>query len=104
MSGCIDMIDPKVSSAVHAYVPPTAWFRNLDDFNAQFGDTNMLFLTKYGELCDVATSGAWLIINHAGLPKLANIIHAKELQKRFDALGVPILALSIEPGSVRTGA
>jgi NAD(P)-dependent dehydrogenase (short-subunit alcohol dehydrogenase family) len=35
--------------------------------------------------------------------KLANILHAKELQKRLDAENVPIIVTSVHPGLVFTG-
>lgn len=37
-----------------------------------------------------------------GQSKLANILHAKELQRRFDAEGVDVLVTSIHPGNVDT--
>lgn len=38
-----------------------------------------------------------------GLSKLANILFTKSLQKRFDAEGVPAIAISLHPGGVKTG-
>lgn len=43
----------------------------------------------------------WRII--AAYTKLANILHAKELQKRLDADSVPIIVTSLHPGVVWTG-
>ncbi|KAI8639081.1 oxidoreductase [Parasitella parasitica] len=39
---------------------------------------------------------------HYGQSKLANILHAKELQRRFDAENVDITVTSLHPGSVAT--
>jgi hypothetical protein len=38
-----------------------------------------------------------------GLGKLANILFTKELQKRFNAEGVPAISISLHPGEVKTG-
>jgi len=37
-----------------------------------------------------------------GHSKLANILHVKELQKRFDAEGTDIICISLHPGAVYT--
>lgn len=39
-----------------------------------------------------------------GLSKLANVLFAKELQKRFDAEKIPAIAVSLHPGVIGTGA
>lgn len=39
----------------------------------------------------------------AGYTKLANLLHAKELQKRLDAQGAPIIVTAIHPGGIMTG-
>jgi hypothetical protein len=38
-----------------------------------------------------------------GLSKLANILFTKEIQKRFDAEGIPAISISLHPGGVLTG-
>jgi retinol dehydrogenase-12 len=35
-----------------------------------------------------------------GQSKLANILHAKELQRRMDAEGAPVVAASVHPGAI----
>lgn len=37
------------------------------------------------------------------LSKLANLLFARQLQKKFDAEGINALAISIHPGEVKTG-
>ena len=41
----------------------------------------------------------WIVY---GQSKLANVLHAKELQKRFDEEGVKVKAFSVHPGAVKT--
>lgn len=42
------------------------------------------------------------VINRYGLSKLANVLFANELQRRFDAEDLSALALSVHPGTVST--
>ncbi|KAF2002878.1 NAD(P)-binding protein [Amniculicola lignicola CBS 123094] len=75
-----------VSSITHYEVPPTARYDSLTSFNESFGreDSAVANYTRYA------------------YAKLANVIFTQELQRRFDAKDVPILALSVHPGGVGT--
>ncbi|KAI0635316.1 NAD-P-binding protein [Trametes polyzona] len=59
-------------------------FRDVNDLNEKFGNSMMSDMYRYA------------------LTKLANVLFAKELQRRFDAEGVPITVLALHPGSVNT--
>ncbi|OSD08182.1 NAD-P-binding protein [Trametes coccinea BRFM310] len=59
-------------------------FRDVNDFNEKFGNNIYSDMRRYA------------------LSKLANILFAKEFQRRVDFEGIPITALSIDPGSVNT--
>ncbi|KAF5005440.1 hypothetical protein FDECE_8105 [Fusarium decemcellulare] len=75
-----------VSSTAHYDSPAGATFNSVDDFNNPFGsedDTTSNYL-RYG------------------FSKLGNILHIKELQRRFDEQDINILALSVHPGGVST--
>lgn len=39
---------------------------------------------------------------HYGMVKLANVLFAQELQRRFDDLGIPITSMSVDPGAVKS--
>lgn len=41
---------------------------------------------------------------YSGYTKLANVLWTTELQRQFDREGISILALSLHPGSIMTGA
>ncbi|KAF2739841.1 short-chain dehydrogenase [Polyplosphaeria fusca] len=75
-----------VASTTHYDVPSTAKFASLADLNASFGDQESpeSQYTRYG------------------FSKLMNVLFAAELQHRFDAEGVPIIAMSLNPGGVAT--
>jgi NAD(P)-dependent dehydrogenase (short-subunit alcohol dehydrogenase family) len=75
-----------VASTAHFDVPSTAKFASLADFNESFGSTDdqMSNYIRYG------------------YSKLMNILFNIELQRRFDAEGVPIIAMSLHPGGVAT--
>jgi hypothetical protein len=62
-------------------------FNSLSSFNAEMEDS------KYGDAA---------FIRH-GLSKLANLLSARQLQKKFDAEGVYAVALSLHLGFVKTG-
>ncbi|KZO90124.1 NAD(P)-binding protein [Calocera viscosa TUFC12733] len=79
-----------VASSQHFKALPTTKFDSIDDFRdkqcapgANVNGMNAKF-ARYA---------------HA---KLANILFAKELQKRLDAAGVPILSISLHPGNIAT--
>ncbi|KAJ7581848.1 short-chain dehydrogenase, partial [Mycena floridula] len=75
-----------VSSRGHRFAPTGTRFRSVEDFNLTLGGTD-----EYaGNL------------NRYGLEKLANILFAKELDRKFRAEGVDALAISVHPGFVRT--
>ncbi|KAK0197107.1 hypothetical protein F5146DRAFT_1108291 [Armillaria mellea] len=73
-----------VSSDGHLYAPETTRFRNIEDLNNEYADHPAPY---YGRYC-------------AG--KLANVLFAKELQRRFDADGTNITVMSLHPGNVNT--
>ncbi|KDQ58065.1 hypothetical protein JAAARDRAFT_129282, partial [Jaapia argillacea MUCL 33604] len=64
-----------VASRGHAFAPSSIRFRDIDDFNQDFNR----------------------------MSKLANILWCKELQKHYDAEGLPIIVMAIHPGDVDTG-
>ncbi|KAI0190492.1 short-chain dehydrogenase [Xylaria flabelliformis] len=73
-----------VGSTTHYDVPAGAKFNNLDDFNSLFAkpeDPMSYYL-------------------HYGYTKLATILFTKELQRKFNAEGVPILVMNPNPGGV----
>ncbi|KAI0827091.1 NAD-P-binding protein [Trametes gibbosa] len=59
-------------------------FRDINDFNEEFGNGMFSDMRRYA------------------LSKLANVLFAKQLQKRFDLEGVPITVMSLHPGGVQT--
>ncbi|KDQ62504.1 hypothetical protein JAAARDRAFT_30409 [Jaapia argillacea MUCL 33604] len=73
-----------VASRGHAFAPSNIRFRNIDDFNQDFNRTWFPSLIRYG------------------MSKLANILWSKELQKRYDVEGLPIIVVAIHPGDVNT--
>ncbi|TCD60880.1 hypothetical protein EIP91_009371 [Steccherinum ochraceum] len=72
-----------VSSGAAGMVPDTIRFRNLEDFNTEY-------------------SGTFAPMKRYGQSKLANALMTTELQKQFDAENVPILSLSLHPGTINT--
>lgn len=73
-----------VSSDSIFFVPKGVHFANREDFNAEFPNMSMASMKRYG------------------LSKLANVLYAKELQKRLDEGGVPIIVCSLHPGHVNS--
>ncbi|KAL0139398.1 hypothetical protein V8B55DRAFT_1523607 [Mucor lusitanicus] len=64
---------------------------------------NSLFLGPEGiDFDNLNGEKAYSPYRNYGQSKLANILHAKELQRRFDAEGVDITVTSLHPGSVET--
>ncbi|GBE79047.1 Uncharacterized oxidoreductase [Sparassis crispa] len=76
----------EVSSDGHETVAKTVRFRNIDDFNVSLGASDSM-LARHLRYC---------------LSKLMGILHMKELQRRLDSEGVPIIVLSVHPGIVNT--
>jgi len=73
-----------VSSAAVMGLPDTIRFRNREDFNDEH-------LNQYLPS-----------IMRTGRSKLANILFTKELQRHFDEQKIPIICLSLNPGTVNT--
>ncbi|QRD90011.1 hypothetical protein F9C07_1526629 [Aspergillus flavus] len=76
-----------VSSRVHLALPTGVQFSSLDDFNQDFGseDDHQSNRLRYG------------------LSKLAMVLFSKEIQRRANEEGIPMVATSMHPGGVRTG-
>ncbi|KAJ7740626.1 NAD-P-binding protein [Mycena metata] len=72
-----------VSSGAHALVSPTT-FATLESLNKDYGTSFTQSLNTYGN------------------SKLANVLHVKELQKRFVAQKIPITCLAAHPGPIKT--
>ncbi|KZT55553.1 NAD(P)-binding protein [Calocera cornea HHB12733] len=76
-----------VSSAAHTFTPKPVQFKTVQDFRQDCGSKEggiVIQMTRYGQ------------------SKLANILFAKELQRRWTAAGVPAIALSLHPGGIAT--
>ncbi|KAI0073654.1 NAD-P-binding protein [Panus rudis PR-1116 ss-1] len=73
-----------LSSEAHRLVDNNIRFRGREDFNDEHAS---MFSPESGRY---------------GRSKLANVLFTRELQRRFDAEGVPIIALSLHPGGVKT--
>ncbi|PIG79289.1 hypothetical protein AARAC_004238, partial [Aspergillus arachidicola] len=75
-----------VSSRVHLALPTGVQFSSLDDFNRDFGseDDHQSNRLRYG------------------LSKLAMVLFSKEIQRRANEDGMPMVAMSMHPGGVRT--
>ncbi|KAI1114779.1 short-chain dehydrogenase [Nemania sp. NC0429] len=73
-----------VGSTTHYDAPASARFASRDDFNNAFGSAD-------------DPMSAYL---HYGYTKLATMLFTKELQRRFDADGTPVLVTSPHPGGV----
>jgi NAD(P)-dependent dehydrogenase (short-subunit alcohol dehydrogenase family) len=96
-----------VSSTAHYDVPPTARFDSLAAFNESFQtppDTAVDGpLAALGDTLSTEGLGDMQAnFIRYGYSKLANVLFAKELQRRLDAFGIPILSLSVHPGGVAT--
>ncbi|KAI1178839.1 short-chain dehydrogenase [Nemania sp. FL0916] len=86
-------LDPKygvrvinVGSTAHYDCPTSAKFGSLEDFNNQFNGR------------DDPMSIYW----HYGYTKLASLLFTRELQRKFDAEGTPVLCMAPHPGGVGT--
>ncbi|KZO91909.1 NAD-P-binding protein [Calocera viscosa TUFC12733] len=78
-----------VSSMANMYAPASTTFKSLDEFKAT--------CAKGAQL-----DGFWRYMARYGHSKLANILFAKELQRRLDAQSIPAITVSLHPGSVST--
>lgn len=65
-------------------MPSDVRFRNKEDFNEEY-------------------SGFMAQLRRYGRSKVAMVLYTKELQKRLDAEGIPILVISLHPGTINTG-
>ncbi|KAH8097019.1 NAD-P-binding protein [Cristinia sonorae] len=73
-----------VSSQAILYLSDDIRFRNREDFN------------------DEHTGGFSPALKRYGRSKLANILFTRQLQSDFDAKNVPIITLSLHPGTINT--
>ncbi|KAJ3777371.1 short-chain dehydrogenase [Lentinula raphanica] len=76
-----------LSSIAHTLIPPSdARLDTLQSFNNDFGERD----------------GVEANIKRYGYSKLANILFAKELQRKFDEASLPAISVAVHPGLVRT--
>ncbi|PCH41725.1 NAD(P)-binding protein [Wolfiporia cocos MD-104 SS10] len=73
-----------LSSEGHAHAPMDARFRNIDDLNVEYKESRFQDYLRYN------------------LTKFMGMLYVKELQRRFDTEGVPIVVLGVHPGVVNT--
>ncbi|KAI0959136.1 hypothetical protein AcW1_004052 [Taiwanofungus camphoratus] len=73
-----------LSSEGHAAVADGIRFRNIDDFNFEYKDSTFQQHLRY------STS------------KLMGVLYVKELQRKMEAEGVPIIVMAVHPGIVNT--
>ncbi|KAJ7476910.1 NAD(P)-binding protein [Mycena galericulata] len=94
-----------VASMVHAQAKPET-FSTKEAFNKNYGDSINGRLNTYGTSATPTVFSSFRVthpyVNHAGISKLANILHMKELQKRLNAESIPITCLSLHPGAIAT--
>ncbi|KZT50309.1 hypothetical protein CALCODRAFT_444805, partial [Calocera cornea HHB12733] len=85
-------MQPGADVALSQHLKPLARtkFDSIDDFREKCGP-------------DASVNGLSAKFARYAQAKLANILFAKELQKRLDAAGVPILSISLHPGNIATG-
>ncbi|KAF2798650.1 short-chain dehydrogenase [Melanomma pulvis-pyrius CBS 109.77] len=96
-----------MSSTAHYDVPESvARFDSLSAFNEGFETPRSTAdegpLAAFGDTFGTDIGDIQSIFIRYGYAKLANVLFAKELQRRLDAQGVPILSLSVHPGAVGT--
>ncbi|KAJ3719287.1 short-chain dehydrogenase [Lentinula raphanica] len=75
-----------LSSIAHVLVPPGVRFDTLQSLNNDFGERD----------------GVQANLKRYGYSKLANILFAKELQRRLDEAGLPAISVAVHPGGVKT--
>ncbi|KAI8984862.1 NAD-P-binding protein [Trametes punicea] len=73
-----------LNSARHYHCPSDVRFRDLDDLNRDFEDTSFPQLLRYS------------------YTKNMQLLFIRELQRRLDAEGIPILLIAVDPGEVNT--
>ncbi|KAH9897849.1 NAD-P-binding protein [Cubamyces lactineus] len=73
-----------LSSALIRILKEQVSFRDINDFNKDFSSMRRSDMYRYS------------------LSKLANVLYAKELQRKLKAEGVPITVMAVDPGSVMT--
>ncbi|KAI0771711.1 NAD-P-binding protein [Trametes elegans] len=73
-----------LNSARHYHCPGDVRFRNIDDLNRSFEDTSFPQLLRYS------------------YTKIMQLHFIRELQRRLDDEGVPILLIAVDPGEVDT--
>ncbi|KAI9059034.1 NAD-P-binding protein, partial [Trametes sanguinea] len=73
-----------LNSARHYHCPGDVRFRNLDDLNRDFENTSFPQLLRYS------------------YTKIMQLLFIRELQRRLDEQGIPILLIAVDPGEVNT--
>ncbi|KAL7281917.1 hypothetical protein ACG7TL_003383 [Trametes sanguinea] len=73
-----------LNSARHYHCPSDVRFRHLDDLNRDFENTSFPKLLRYS------------------YTKIMQLLFIRELQRRLDEQGVPILLIAVDPGEVNT--
>ncbi|KAI0368449.1 NAD-P-binding protein [Pilatotrama ljubarskyi] len=73
-----------LNSARHYHCSSDVRFRNLEDLNRDFEDTSFPQLLRYSHT------------------KIMQLLFVRELQRRLDREGVPILLIAVDPGEVNT--
>lgn len=77
-------------------------FDSVEALNSDLSELKNSTIQIYCACLDFISSDD-LLKSPAAYTKLANILHTNELQKRLDAEKIPIVAMSIHPGTVWTG-
>lgn len=84
---------------------PKIRFSELEDFNHEFASDFYPDWSRYGtRLRRGRNECPYLTSLVAAVSKLANILFARELQKKLDEAQIPILSIPIHPGEVNTFA
>lgn len=79
-------------------------FRNREDINDSHSKSWKASFDRYGMLGSYSPDEAYEVnYMFPARSKQANILFTKELQRRFDEEGIPIICTSLHPGTVNTG-